>query len=507
MKLKNLKYAALLAAVPLGAQSVSAATYDLYITGSNAFRSSVISASANILTNPVASFAGGTSLTTAIQVTYTGKVGADTWNLYFSSIGNEAAIKFTAQTSAPLPTLPYLTLANAQGAVTKGVAPLPPTGGTLAATPVFAQVTPQVTSADSWQASTHYRGSFGGSTYGPLVGPTIPGLPASVVGVQGYKFIASARDSAGNSYLPATFTGKLTTKANSTVATLYAAIPGLKDGALITGNPNIPFGSSIRAISGTSVTLSIPATAAGTRTVTEFSYDGIGNISTQLARKAFTSAGGAPAKLSQFSGSNADANITVYAVGRNHDAGQRQNPIFETGIDKPGTVVTAIQQYYPLDIDGKIIGTTGAGTTITDIELVPAEKVNGVSYLVGQSGYDAGGKAQKVFLATNALPNSLFLSYFAPGDAKTLLATGNAQELSYNGFYYSPTAIEQGQYTLWNYVHFYYLSSLNSKLKGTANLIAKQLAAADASVAGVKIDSNFKAVRIPATTDGAVVSR
>jgi len=120
---------------------------------------------------------------------------------------------------------------------------------------------------------------------------------------------------------------------------------------------------------------------------------------------------------------------------------------------------------------------------------------------------DGGGKAQKVFLATNALPNSLFLSYFAPADAKTLLATGNAQELSYNGFYYSPTAIEQGQYTLWNYVHFYYLSSLSSKLKGTANLIAKQLAAADASVAGVKIDANFKAVRIPATTDGAVVSR
>ncbi len=497
---RSLQLAALLA---LSSGSLlSAATYSLHITGPTSYRASATNAIANVLTNPVASYSG-TNLSLSTTATFTGTIGADTWNIYTYWTGSENAVRATAQASTPYPTFPFLALSNPQSVVIKATAPLVVSGGTSIASPVFDNARPEATLSDAYQASTQYKGTKAGVTYNALVGPTIPGLPPTVIAVQPYEIIASARDSAGNSYTPATYTGKLTTTAGSLNATLSAAIPGLKDGAII-DNPNLRAVTAIQSINGKNVVLSQPALVSGKAIASSFEYNGLSNLSSQLARKTFQTGS---AKLSQYTGSNADAGVTVYAIGRSHDAGARAGFVLEAGLDKPGTSVTSLQQYYPLDIDGNVIGLPGAGTTIADVELVPSEKVNGVVYTVGQSGYSSGTLLTKPFLATNGLANSLFISYIGVSDANTAVEKGNAQKVAYNGFYYTAPAVQQGQYTLWDYEHIYYLSSIPAKLKGTVNLIAKQIAVSDGAVAGVLIDANFKAVRTPVAIDGAIVTR
>jgi len=505
MKLKILRLTALLAVSSVSLLH-AVTTNNIYITGPSSFRASAVNAIANILTNPVASFASGTTINKALQVTFSGKIGNANWNVYTTWVGSEDALLSTSQTTTPLPTLPFLTLAgNTQSAVSKAVAPATITGGTLASSPVYQNNTPNVTLSDEWQASCQFHGTLAGTTYAALTGPTETSIGATIIAVQPYKVIASLFDSSGNSYAPATYAGSLTTTAGSTSATLNSAIPALKDGAILSGNPNLAADTTVQSVSGTSVTLSSPATVTATSVATNFDYVGLSNLSTQLAKKAFTSTGGV-ANLTQFTGSDNDSDIQVYAVGRNHDAGQRAGFVLETGIDKPGTGTTAIQQYYPLDPNGNIIGDTGASTTITSLELVPAETVNGVAYSTGESGYSTAASVVDVFTATNDLPQSLFITYFGISDAKSALA-GNAQELSYNGFYYSPTAVQNGQYTLWSYEHVYYKSGLSSTLKNFASSFASQLYTSDAAVSGVLLDSAFTASRDPATVDGAIVTQ
>ena len=515
---KTMKIAALLAASSASLAQASSPV-KLTITGSTAFRAATENAIANTLTSPTASYATKTGSATTIDmadyVTFTGKSSNTTYNVLLSWSGSESGIAATAQTTAPLPTAQFLTVAdNVQTTVTPAVAPAILTGGnqvgltTGGPASVFENDVSNVCMSDGWQASTPFHGTYVGTTYAALTGDDIASTPGvSVIGVVPFEFVASLLDSNGNSYAPAVYTGSLSTTAGSTAATLDSVVTGLKQGALISGNPNVRANTSIQILAGggTSVTLSSPATATGD-TATTFDYTGLSNISDNLARKTFESAGQSVALLSQFSGSNQDAGISVLAVGRNHDSGTRNAMVLNTMIDKAGTATTAIQQYYPLDPNGLVIGTTGAATTIASTELVPAEMINGINYNQGQSGYSSGGSLAKVFTATNDLPNTLFISYLGLNDAKTALG-GNAQALSYAGFYYSQTAVQQGQYTFWSYEHLYYKSALGSLQKGFANSIANQLATSDALVSGILTNSAFKASRVPNTTDGAIVTR
>ena len=448
MKLsKTLQVAAIFAAASVSVATAAAPkSYTLHISGSTAFRGATHNAIANILTNPKAAYIGA-SLSGASQATFTGTIGVDNWTIQTSWSGSEAGVAAAAQTTTPYPTIAFLSVAgNLETAVTKAVAPAAITGGNaITGTPVLEQAVVDVAMTDVFVASTPFHGTVGGKTYSGLVGANITGQPgAGIVGVVPFKFIATAKNSAGKSYVP------------------------------------------------TSV------------------YDGLGNMTDSLAKNVFTKQG---AVLSQFSGVAADSAVKVYALGRDHDSGTRAAAVFCTGIDKPGTSVTAIQQYYPTDIDGNIIAPGDVTTKIGGVTLVPLSKVNNISYAVGASGYASGGNLAKAF--TNPLDasfkNSLFVTYLSVGDAKTALA-GNAQEMTYNGVVYSPEAVKEGTYTFWAYEHLLYKSTIqnatvSSALKATATKIATQIAKSDAAVSGLVYDSSFHVKRNPNTVDGALVTR
>jgi hypothetical protein len=87
--------------------------------------------------------------------------------------------------------------------------------------------------------------------------------------------------------------------------------------------------------------------------------------------------------LSQLTGSNADENTAVYAIGRDIGSGLRTVLLSETGIG----VQTKIQQYEPAITTSTSV--SGTFTYITSQVLYPAETVNGVALPTGDGGYSS----------------------------------------------------------------------------------------------------------------------
>lgn len=223
-------------------------------------------------------------------------------------------------------------------------------------------------------------------------------------------------------------------------------------------------------------------------------FPGDGVTSQQL--EALYLSGALP--LAFFTGNPADENQTVYAIGRNTDAGQRYIALAEprTGGSNLSAVTAIIKQWKPT-ITGAAAGVGGfiVGGTVNSQTLWPVETVSGVSsQFPGNSGYSSGANLAPTLTATIGSsvytvenPNATagyYIGYLTPGDADTIAIPNGAVELKYNGVPYSAQNVREGKYTSWVYSHLLYRSSITGLKKTFADTLANQIKTTDAVAGG-----------------------
>jgi len=175
--------------------------------------------------------------------------------------------------------------------------------------------------------------------------------------------------------------------------------------------------------------------------------------------------------LAFFTGSSADRNKTVFAIGRNTDAGQRYGAFAEIGIG----VNAVVKQYQPTISSG----------VVTSHVLWPVETVSGVSsQFAGNSGYSSGALVATALTATlsstayqvgnQSATAGYYVAYVTPSDAPTDVV-GGAVLLKWNGVPYSSTAVAEGQYTAWLYTHVLYDPDLTGFVKDFADALATEV--------------------------------
>lgn len=177
--------------------------------------------------------------------------------------------------------------------------------------------------------------------------------------------------------------------------------------------------------------------------------------------------------LAFLTGSSSDHNKTVFAVGRNTDAGQRYGAQAEIGIG----VNAVVKQYQP---------TISSGVATSQV-LWPRETVSGVdSQFAGNSGYSSGANLVAALVVTlgptayhvgnSSATAGYYIGYLTPGDATTAVA-GGAVVLKYNGIAYTAAAVQEGQYTPWVYTHVLYDPDLAGTARDLADAIASEVTA------------------------------
>ena len=211
------------------------------------------------------------------------------------------------------------------------------------------------------------------------------------------------------------------------------------------------------------------------------------NVSTLLAQVLL---GTGQIPFSQATGLNADEGTLLTVIGRDEDSGTRLVAFAESGFG----IFGAPFQYQP-------VGTLGASGSITGLIPWPINTVNGTTYPVGHSGYSSGGTVASALLTPIAAGQGWLVSYPGINDAATAVA-GGAATLNYNGYAYTATAVQEGQYTFWGYEHLMHRSNLT----GTALTIAQQLKTrihdTDASVSGVLLST----MQVGRTVEGGAVT-
>ncbi len=173
--------------------------------------------------------------------------------------------------------------------------------------------------------------------------------------------------------------------------------------------------------------------------------------------------------LGFLTGSAGDGNKTIFALGRNLEAGQRYGVLAEIGLG----VNAVVKQYQP----------TIASGVATSQTLWPVETTDsGInSQFQGNGGYNSGATLVAGLVATLGPtayhvgnPNAsigYYVGYLTPSDAATAVA-GGAVVLKYNGITYSTPAIQEGQYTPWIYTHVLYDPELSGISRDLADAIA-----------------------------------
>jgi hypothetical protein len=154
------------------------------------------------------------------------------------------------------------------------------------------------------------------------------------------------------------------------------------------------------------------------------------NVTDSMIQNALN--GFAPRAL--FDGNSAHVNDEVYVTGRDNSSGTRVNTYGDSGFG----IFTVPNQI-------EINGTTGAMIDLT-----------GGGVFEGDFGFSSGGTLAKTMGAnTTAASDQItgstgfsVIAYLGYNDAVTAIGAG-ATELTYDGVAFSPTAVEQGQYTFW----------------------------------------------------------
>ncbi len=254
--------------------------------------------------------------------------------------------------------------------------------------------------------------------------------------------------------------------------------------------------------------------------------------------------------LSQFTGSPADNNTIVYALGRDEDSGTRLVAYAESFFG----VFSTPTQY-------QVVGTPN----ITDLVVWPPATVLGTNYPLGHSGYSSGGNLVTAMNlpgsnTTSANPG-YYVSYAGVSDAAninpgtvavaTAVLSGGAVQsvtvdnggtnynaspvisfsggggsgaaatavvnaagvitgitvtsggsgytsaptvairsgaaLKWNGYDYTPSAVREGQYTFWSYEHLLYRSGYAQS--AIADQLAAQIKNTDASTSGILLNT------------------
>jgi hypothetical protein len=177
--------------------------------------------------------------------------------------------------------------------------------------------------------------------------------------------------------------------------------------------------------------------------------------------------------LAFLTGNSADHNKTLFALGRNTDAGQRYGAMAEIGLG----INTPVKQYQP---------TISSGVA-TSQALWPRETISGVdSQFTGNSGYNSGANLVAGLVVTlgptayqvgnSSATAGYYVGYLTPGDATTAVA-GGAVVLKYNGVAYTAAAVQEGQYTPWLYTHVLYDPDLAGTPRDLADAIAAEVTA------------------------------
>jgi len=220
----------------------------------------------------------------------------------------------------------------------------------------------------------------------------------------------------------------------------------------------------------------------------------LNNLTSQNARALFAVG---KAGLALFTGKPADETFTVYATGRDIDSGTRLTTLAETGLGALATV----KQYQPQKGGVKAVTSDADGSDLDSppYHIWPIETVNGITEPLGDGGYNSGGQlALAMDNTTVPTSNTCFLTYLGVNDATSVIG-GGANGLTYNGYGYSSTAIQEGQYTFWGYEHLYYRDNIVTNNKFVADKLAVEIFAVDAPTPHF---SDMKATR---KTDGSVV--
>jgi hypothetical protein len=227
---------------------------------------------------------------------------------------------------------------------------------------------------------------------------------------------------------------------------------------------------------------------------------GLTNMTPQLAQ-ALWRAGNI--SLALFTGSHGDEATQVYATGRDPDSGTRLTALAETGVG----VFNSVSQLVPTNSSGAIISRTAPGP-IAGVEPYPLEIINTITYDQGDGGYASGGDLAVAMEQNNtlALIGGYFVTYLGLSDAATAIA-GGAQPINYNGVAYSPTTVEEGQYTFWGYEHLDYRSNygtLDANGQAVADQLAGQILGTDAvASSGLLLSS----MRVSRPIDGGLVTQ
>ena len=213
------------------------------------------------------------------------------------------------------------------------------------------------------------------------------------------------------------------------------------------------------------------------------------NMTTLLAQTVL--AGQTP--LSQWTANPADAAVNVSVFGRDEDSGTRLGAFAESGFG----IFGAPFQYQPT-------GTLGATGLITAMNAWPVNTVNGTTYDVGHSGYSSGGTLASAVGTPVSAGLGFVVAYLSTGDGTTAtnMNTG-ATFMNWNGFPYSLSGTQNGQYTFWVYEHLMYRWNVQIPNGGdqqvVADKIGKQIHDVDAAVL-------LSGMNVGRQSEGAVVT-
>jgi len=287
----------------------------------------------------------------------------------------------------------------------------------------------------------------------------------------------------------------------------------------------------------------------------------LSNINCTLAKSVF--AAGAT-YLSQFTGLPADWGVLVTLIGRDEGASSRECLFAESGFgiyssptqsklaitsgtvtgvdDYPAQVVDDVpylaghsgyqkftEVVAALNFPGSLEGTGGwvigysdivdaaivnPGVVATAVATVSSGTVASIAVTKGGTNYNnnpiitisggSGSGATAVANVSNGVITGITVTKAGSGytGTPTVSVTGGAL-MNWNGFAYSTTAVEQGQYTYWSYAHLMYRSTLADPQKTIAKQLAKQIHDVDIAVGG---NSLLKNMTVGRSGDGTPVT-
>jgi hypothetical protein len=250
------------------------------------------------------------------------------------------------------------------------------------------------------------------------------------------------------------------------------------------------------------------------------------NITTQLAQQLY-SGGSLTADL--FTGNANDANSTVWAIGRNTDAGQRFAAYAEIGLGTRRNVTV----WFPSITNQTTSNNITFGGTATSHVLWPTNQQAGdIAVGEGSGGYNSGASlapALTVTLSSNvykgaysdedgnpqfsypSATNGYYIGYLTPGDASTRVlgsdntipAASRGKALSYNGVELTTENVQSGRYTAWLYNRIIRPRTGLSGIKlDFANALRDQIKNTSATAGGGILESTMRVQRF---TDGGFV--